>query len=326
MADPIDAMREKVRRQLPDTQWYDWIMEFHRHPPKQVAGSCGQYTYFHHQGLKRKQIPLMGVTKSMSSYLYSYSKHQAYRQRAKKKRARPRKRIGAPPPSPQPASIAPIKHEKGGITGRARGTMIHHHIHDMVYMDEATFKRAHPEGKHKWAENVWKHLKERNWYPIIPEFLVYRLDYYLATRIDLVCVERHSGKILFIELKTGYVDDFIDDLPGHAWTKEIMKNYACSHEKLALVQIDLGVQMALDDLCELSDMPDWPDHVWEAYVVHVFDDVKEPRLTELNKDFFKEHGKVLYDNVGMARRKDVAAKKAARKKPKSIKERRGHAT
>ncbi len=129
---------------------------------------------------KAHPVPYRGITRVFDAYFFNTD--HVFKNTGGKK---PRIVLGdmAPPPPQAPGSVGQA------LRGRLRGTLVHHHLHDLLTLDELRFKRQWKnEPAHPWALSVVEELLRRGWRPLVGEFVVYDDALQLATAIDLIAV------------------------------------------------------------------------------------------------------------------------------------------
>lgn len=152
-----------------------------------------------------------------------------------------------------------------GFTGATLGSLVHKQIHDWVWVARGvkkvgwegggfppcsshpspqTFRTLHPFGMHPRAKLFFDKLKSKHWRAFRTEFPIYSPALAMATKIDTLAADRR-GRIIFIELKTGYVDGRFVDATSEAleWTVPELRamGWPCSPQNRAAVQLVLGV-------------------------------------------------------------------------------------
>lgn len=100
------------------------------------------------------------------------------------------------------------KIQNNGIYGKDRGKMIHKEIEDFITLDKKNFLKFHPT-VHAFTKKIFKQLELMKWQPVKSEFDVFDENLGIGTSIDMICVN-HEGKIVLIELKFGYRDNYDD--------------------------------------------------------------------------------------------------------------------
>lgn len=233
----------------------------------QVEGAAGNYTHVHvdAQG-KRREAKLMGVTTLLDEKLVQY----VWTGRKKKKKQAA---------SPSQTLRVRVKREptkkKAAATGAARlaargaqlGSRVHQQMADLVYMTRAGFaakwgRREEGRGVHVNTEALMQSIMDGGCVPLRPEFLVYDLARGWATRIDMVAIELATGRLKFIEYKTGYGEGcFLQPDRHKRWRSPLLRDHvqAWSPYVSACTQQTLATSMAV----ALMRLPP------EAYVTEV---------------------------------------------------------
>ena len=164
------------------------------------------------------------------------------------------------------------------LSGYARGSRIHRQLQDYVMLDEAHFRRVHPEGMHPMATALLQAFLGIDWRPFAAEFLVHDARLRAGTCIDELLVAK-DGTIIFTEVKSGYDGIFETDetqfwRPGSPFAG---RRWPCTPKNRAIVQLMLGVVWAAQNLA-------LPQDAYRAVVVHV-DGVRGVRFYEVEKAF-----------------------------------------
>lgn len=97
-------------------------------------------------------------------------------------------------------------HGRGPDIGFIRGTRVHRELDEFVKLDMKNFAKLNPK-VHPWTKSVLRCIKDNEWIPVACEFMVFDPLIRVGTAIDMVCVTK-LGKIVFLELKTGYGNGF----------------------------------------------------------------------------------------------------------------------
>ena len=75
-------------------------------------------------------------------------------------------------------------------------------------LDGKNFEKRHPS-MHPWTKRIMLYITgQMRWYPLQCEFKIYNERLKVGTAIDMICVEPLSGRLVFLEFKTGYKDYF----------------------------------------------------------------------------------------------------------------------
>lgn len=201
-----------------------------------VVSTGATYSYVGTGVDDAKPILLKGLTSVMSGYLYRDAPDAG--------RKRSHSAANAPPARPLAAHNF---RGRGKLRGFQRGTLIHTQIEDAVHLTPAQFTARHPEGIHPWAHALLTEILARGWRPVKSEFIVHDRDVFMATRIDIVCVDK-NGHLYLIETKSGYANGTFDMDDGTAqWAipeLATVPNFPCTPRNLAVIQICMGGLMA----------------------------------------------------------------------------------
>lgn len=239
-------------------------------PP--VVHEAGVYHYHVHG---QKRVLLRGLTRTMREALVE-------REPGSRSTGRKDPGNGEEEIPEDPAAFA-----EASLTGVMRGSRVHREVEDAILMSPKVFLRKYPRGMRSDTRRLLGALDERGWRPFKAEFIVYDLDLGIATRIDLLAVNR-EGRVLFVENKTGYGNGtFIDGPPGD-WKVDLP--FECTQKALALVQATMGLLMAVR-LLRLDE------RAVEACVVQV--DETALRWCPVPTEFIQENGANLYQHFAL---------------------------
>ncbi len=97
--------------------------------------------------------------------------------------------------------------KRGRYYGLIRGTEVHQELRDFIEMDERSFRKKYPV-IHEYTRRILLFISAMKWIPFIAEFNVFDEQLRIGTSIDMVCLCRATGKVIFLEFKTGYKDYF----------------------------------------------------------------------------------------------------------------------
>jgi hypothetical protein len=201
-------------------------------------------------------VRLRGLTRAMATHFYEARKPQ---------------RVGPPRPKaprpPAPQYLTARGARVLGARGSLRGTVVHEHVHHLwLYRaNEAAFRALHPDGAHPWALRVLQDMLDRQWHPLECEYAVHSAALQLWTKLDLVAVDTATGRLIVIELKTGYAGGRWDAIVDGRWRRESrLRHLPCNPKHRAMVQAMLGALLLARTL-ELEPEEPLPD-VWVAQV------------------------------------------------------------
>lgn len=96
----------------------------------------------------------------------------------------------------------------GRYYGKIRGSLIHRQLNDYLIFDLKNFKKKYFKGLHPWAEKIFELIKKYEWIPLISEFDCFDAKLKIGTSIDMICYCKKTGKIIALEIKTGYKNNF----------------------------------------------------------------------------------------------------------------------
>ena len=103
--------------------------------------------------------------------------------------------------------------KKGRFYGIIKGSEVHEEIQDFIELDKNAFTKKHPI-IHEFTRRILLFISARGWIPFISEFKTFDEDLRIATSIDLVCLDVATGKLIFLEFKTGY-EGYFDRYTGY---------------------------------------------------------------------------------------------------------------
>lgn len=252
-----------------------------------VEGAAGHYTHVRVDAqARRHEAPLVGVTTLMAERLVQY----VWTGR-KKKGGSGAGKVRAPSQTLQ----VRVKRESRGKRGRpsptvalaARGhqlgSKVHQQMADLVYMTAAGFeakwgRRENGGGVHVNTEALMQSILDRGMVPLRPEFLVYDLARGWATRIDMVALERRTGRLVFLEYKTGYGEGrFLEPDRHLRWREPQLRDHVepWSPKVSACTQLTLGTGMA-------AQLMRLPPEAFVMEVKHVDLDVATQRVKHVH--------------------------------------------
>jgi hypothetical protein len=135
--------------------------------------------------IMKKVKPSSGIKKASAKQ--AGAKHNAKRANAK-----------------QATAKQPKQHSKGRFFGSIQGSRIHGELDDFITFDGEAFLKRHPQ-MHPWTKRILLYvMTEMHWYPLECEFKLYDETLRIGTAIDMICVNPHTGHLIFLEFKTGY--------------------------------------------------------------------------------------------------------------------------
>jgi hypothetical protein len=209
-------------------------------------------TYVYVPGGTRNPVTMVGLTTAMSKYLYAPL--QAVKKRARKPAETPAAKLKRQRSKARQvalrAKLTVQQRMMMSLKGRVRGSLIHRHIMDRLTLDDENFLRRNTTGIHPWARRLLEVFVGRGWHPIAAEFPALDANINMATQNDLVAVDE-SGKLVFIEDKTGYADDAFNQVDA-VWSFELPAalrgRFPCTPRNRAIVQATLGALMAVSRL------------------------------------------------------------------------------
>lgn len=209
----------------------------------------------------------------------------------------------------------PLKGVHKKLTGYMRGRYIHRQIENYVRLTVDEFNKEYPEQMHPWATLLIASMLERDWRPCRAEYKVYDKEMRTGHMIDIVAVDA-KGRLLFIEVKTGYSGGiFVSDI-SHRWlpdTPFANRGWPCTPKNRAIVQIMLGATMAASNL-------NLPVGSYRVYVAHV--DNLRVEYTEVTRRMLRNEAPGLFHYLRQVREEERIKKKEEKGKDPSANPRR----
>ena len=205
-----------------------------------------------HPGQTEKKT---GITTVMKLHIYKAGAHSRDRMRQRTGRGQQRGNTRPAVVHRWLAFNAPLRAGQRPaillLKGAERGTMVHRQIMEIVFgasMEAVLRLPGNRLGIHPYARMVLTHLiNEMGLRPFLSEFRIHDAVIDCATQIDLVAIDK-TGRIVFIELKTGYSEGrFLRDC-GDSWRiralADVSATFPCNERNKAVVQIVGGAVMA----------------------------------------------------------------------------------
>jgi len=197
---------------------------------------------------------------------------------------------------------AQAKQKSHGLSGVARGTLVHRQIEDALLIDPASFRNKYGSCDTRTQAFFDFVEHEQNVIPILGEFPVADPDLGIVARFDMIGV-RPNGTIVFYEHKNGYKHCFgaksTMDMAG-ALGPQLIDNGRihpglCDSElNRAFIQLAFSVIIAVRMHTFI--------HHFEAYVLQADDDPRAPiKCYELPYEFIRERIGAMYADVARVR-------------------------
>ncbi len=198
-----------------------------------------------------------------------------------------------------------ISHGKGKFYGSIRGTVIHEQIHDYILFDMPNFLKKYSK-VHEWTDKIMKAIRSNGWKPIISEFDVYDASIQMATSIDIVCVEKDTGKIICIELKTGYKGYFDKRDNNNPLMSGCLRRIPLTIKNCASVQLATSMLFLIKHH-KITNIEGW--------VIHINDD--EFTMNLVKNEFIMTFGNKIYKKIYSTRRAIIKERQLNMKKMKN---------
>jgi hypothetical protein len=279
-----------IKEWVRDATWVERV----RTTPPRVASEGGGYVMRTDNGTK--MVMLRGLTRLMADHLLAeplgprVPQDPAVRHAQELARAEKRRRQA-------PATM------QAKLYGFMKGSRIHRQVEDYTLLDEGSFRRKYPDGMHPDAMALLRGIIGQGWRPMCAEYVCYHAKARMATRLDLICVDR-AGRLVFLEVKTGYGFGAFDNDTAKTWVVGCpLGAVPATPRNQALVQLALGVAMCADNLS-------LPAEAYCAYVAHI--DQAQLRFIQLAPAFLTTYASRLIAFVWRARLKASKEKADAR--------------
>lgn len=96
-----------------------------------------------------------------------------------------------------------------GTSSRSIGTLIHRHVYHQVECDRAgkcDCSVRTPDNPNTQARRLLQVIQDKGWVPVRSELAVSSPTISVATRVDLICLNPATGRLVLVSWKTGYMD------------------------------------------------------------------------------------------------------------------------
>jgi len=165
-----------------------------------------------------KWRPLSGVLPRLDSVYWSkasyFEAQRLKRQKEQRLRAGTLKKKRQKRSASLDATEPEQSHGHGRHYGTIRGTEVHRQLQDFIELDPKNYLKKHRNSTQSFMKRIMTYiLRYTDWEPLRAEFDVFDETLRIGTSIDMVCVNR-EGRLIFIEIKTGY-RNYFDDHSGY---------------------------------------------------------------------------------------------------------------
>ncbi len=174
--------------------------------------------------------------------------------------------------------------KRGRFYGVIRGDEVHNEIQDFIDLDRNAFTKKHPE-IHDFTKRILLFISDRKWLPFLTEFPVFDEDIRMATSIDLVCLDIVTGKVIFLEFKTGYAGYFDK---YNAYMRKSLSKLTNSPSNQAHIQLITSVLITMKSHRISVDE-------FEMYVIRVDDMCLSPH--KVSNDYLSNKAKKIYSDL-----------------------------
>jgi len=244
---------------------------------------CHRGSAFYFTDLEETYHCLKGLLPTLS-YLYWPDFDVKDITKRKKTYGRPgRKRNGG---GMKEKKIFPSQKEKkrGRFYGRIKGEEVHEELQDFIELDKKTFLKKHPV-IHEFTKRILLFIRQQNWIPFISEFMVFDEDIRVGTAIDLVCLDIATGKVIFLEFKTGY-EGYFDRYTSYM--RKSLSKLTNSPSNQAHIQLITSVLITMKSHRITVDE-------FEMYVIRVDNTCLSPH--KVSNDYLSSKAKKIYSDI-----------------------------
>lgn len=174
----------------------------------------------------------------------------------------------------------------GGLFyGSIRGTIIHEQVHDYILFDKNNFHKKYTH-LDPWTKKIFNTIESNGWIPIISEFDIYDASLKMATSVDIICYDKNdNGKIICIELKTGYCGYFHRFITGSNMSG-CLKKMPMSVKNCASIQL-ISSMLFIIKHHKITNI--------EGYIIHINE--REFNLYPVKNEFIVKYGNKIYNDI-----------------------------
>jgi hypothetical protein len=194
----------------------------------------------------------------------------------------------------------------GRYFGSIIGTEIHKQLNDFLLFDEVNFLKLH-YNLHPWAKKIFNLILKNNWLPIKSEFNIFDSKLNIGTSVDMICFCKNTGKIIAIEIKTGYQNYFeVNYGKMNGCLRSILpfsfKNCATLQLLTAMIMIVKNHDIDIERI--------------EGHVILINDE--ELTSYQICHNFFVNYGNLIYNNLKKSYLSGIILKRKMKKDKRDI--------
>lgn len=200
-------------------------------------------------------------------------------------------------------------HSFGRFFGSVRGSVIHEQLNDFLLLDKKNFFKKY-NNLHPWASEIINLILDNKWIPIVSEFDIFDSKLIIGTSVDMLAFDPRTGKIIAIEVKTGYKNHF--EIERGKMTGCLRNIMDFSFHNCAVLQILTAMVFIIKNHNIDSDKI-------EGHIIHIND--SETNTYKVSNTFLLEYGTKIYDNLYKKHISDIKLKRKLKKEAKEKKNR-----
>lgn len=197
----------------------------------------------------------------------------------------------------------------GKFTGNVRGSIIHEQLNDFILLDQKNFYKKYFD-LHPWGRDIINLILNNKWIPIVSEFDIFDSKLMIGTSVDMIAFDPKTGKIIAIEIKTGYKNHF--EVEKGKMTGCLKGVLGFSFHNCAMLQLVTAMIFIIK-----NHNIDY-DNI-EGCIVHVNDSQLDSY--KIKPGFLMEYGKKIYDNLYKKYISDIKLKRKLKRDAKEAKNR-----
>lgn len=188
-----------------------------------------------------------------------------------------------------------------GLSGNLRGSIIHIQLNDFLLLDKKNFYKKH-FNLHPWAKMIIDLILENYWIPICSEFNIFDAKLKIGTSVDMIAFDPKNGKIIALEIKTGYKNHF-----------EIQKGTmsGCLRRVLPFSFHNCAVLQLLTSMIFIIKNHNIDSKKIEGHIIHIND--TEVNSYKISQNFILDYGKKIYDGLIRKQKSNIIKKKQLKK-------------
>lgn len=264
---------------------------------------CHRGKAFYYTDLEGVYHILSGLLPSLSVIFWPEFDMREVTKKPKNYQARGRKKGGGLHPHQRqqhsilhttttPKPLKKTKTRKGRFYGIIRGTEVHMELKDFVEMNEKGFRKKYPL-IHEYTRRILLFISSMNWTPFIAEFNVFDEQLRIGTSIDMVCLDKITGKVIFLEFKTGYANYFTNHT---GYMRNSLKKLTNSPYNQAHIQLIVSVLIVMKHhRLSVSE--------FEMYVIRVDEECLSPH--KVSNDYLSSKATKIYRDLHQHRTGEI---------------------